>query len=65
MRRRLRKHTSRRSRKRHSITPCNHRDFRWVPVEAPELRWVDQILRSFNEETPPEWLPAQYQRILH
>lgn len=49
----------------YKVTRCKHRDFREIPVESPQLRWVDSVLRSFQEETPPEdWLPAQYRQIL-
>lgn len=33
--------------------------------ELSELKWMDQLLRSFNEATPEEWLPAQYQSLFH
>lgn len=50
--------------RRYKITPCKHRDFREISLNDPNLRWVDSVLRSFQEETPPEWMPAQYQQTL-
>jgi len=46
------------------ITNWNKKGFTTSPLEEPELRWMDQLLKSFNEETPQDWLPAQYQAIL-
>jgi hypothetical protein len=41
---------------------------RWVfqdlPFAAPELRWVDAVLRSFQEEAPSAWVPFPYQAML-
>ena len=64
MKRRLTEKSTRRIRRNYKLTRCNHRDFRRPLFSSPELRWMDQLLLSFSEETPVDWVPAQYQSIL-
>jgi hypothetical protein len=33
-------------------------------LNTPELRWVDSLLRSFQEEASTEWIPFPYQILL-
>jgi hypothetical protein len=40
------------------------RGSRTPSFSAPELRWVDAVLRSFQEEAPPTWVPFPYQTML-
>jgi hypothetical protein len=46
------------------VKPGKAREFRDLPFIAPELRWVDAVLRSFQEEAPPAWVPFPYQTML-
>lgn len=64
MNRKLKNPIQRRSKPHYRVRRCKHRDFRELYLNDPDLRWVDALLRCFHLQTPPDWLPAQYQPIL-
>lgn len=53
-----------RGKRNYRVKTTQKREVRDLNLFAPELRWVDAVLRSFQEEAPPAWVPFPYQTML-